>query len=200
MSNLRLALLSSAFVLAACADKGSDSGSSTDSGSADAGSGLDGSWASACYNNTQTVLTYDGTNFGGTYTEYNDAACTDAYHVSAWGGTASFGDILDNGARQLDLAFLSFTSLPLTEENATMNNEYAYCGFTDWEAGVEEDVLGADCYGFSIPEGGVSLDIYKVEGDSLLFGVDAKIGVDLTEADRPTELDEMRVFTRVSGG
>ena len=98
----------------------------------------------------------------------------------------------------LGLAFSTFTSVALTEENAMMNNQYAYCGFTDWVANVEKDVLGADCYGFSIPVGGKSLDIYKIEGDTLLFGVAAKIAVELDEADRPTELDSNRIFTRVT--
>jgi hypothetical protein len=145
------------------------------------------------------VLTYADLSFTGTYNEYSDAACTDAYHISEWTGTATVGDEVAPGIRKLDIAFVSFSSTALTAENAQQNNDYAYCGFTDWEAGVEKDVLGADCYGFSIPVGGKSLDIYSVEGDTLLFGVDAKIAAELAETDRPTELDEARVFTKVSG-
>jgi hypothetical protein len=61
---------------------------------------------------------------------------------------------------------------------------------------VEKDVLGKDCYGFSIPVGGKSLDIYRVDGSTLKFGQGSKIGVDLTEADRPAAIDDTRVFTR----
>ena len=74
----------------------------------------------------------------------------------------------------------------------------AYCGFTDWQADVEKDVLGAACYGFAIPAGATSLDIYLVDGDALKFGQGAKVAVGLTEADRPTAIDETRVFTRVA--
>lgn len=105
------------------------------------------------------------------------------------------GDLLDNGARKIDIAFTAFSSTPLTADNADRNNAYAYCGFTDWEANVTKDVLGADCYGFSIPEGAISLDIYAIRDNVLLFGANAQIGTTLTEADRPTELDEYRPFT-----
>jgi hypothetical protein len=210
MSGFRISLLA-LLALSACtggdgkSDSASGSDSAADSGT-DSGSDtnppvfeLDGAWATACYNKTQVVLTYSYPSFTGTYTEFADDACTSAYHISEWAGTAEAGDTIASGARKLDLAFTAFTSVALTEENAAMNNSYAYCGFTDWEANVEKDVLGADCYGFSIPVGGKSLDIYKIEGDTLLFGVGAKIAVDLTEADRPTELDSNRVFTRTAG-
>ena len=163
-----------------------------------AGADLDGTWQTACYEKTQTTLHYDALALTGTFTEFSDDACTDAIHISEWTGTATVGDQLDSGGTQLDLAFATFTSTPLTAENAETNNGYVYCGFTDWAANVEKDILGADCYGFSIPEGGMSLDIYEVDGDSLRFGVGAVIGTDLTEADRPTKLDDTRVFTRVT--
>lgn len=223
MSIARLTFVLSALTLSACTETGDpglddtaaapDSGDPSDSAdtsdstdtsdSADTstpGAELGGSWATACYKGTQTVLTYDGSSFSGTYGEYSDAACTDLYHLSEWSGTATFGEELASGARKIDLAFLTFTSTALTEENAAQNNAYAYCGYTDWEAGVTKDVLGAECWGFSIPVGGQSLDIYLVEGDTLRFGVGAAIGTALTEADRPTEIDDTRVFTRVQGG
>lgn len=198
MSSLRTVSVLAAFALSACAgdDAAKETGDTGDTGEI-AGADLNGSWATACYEQTQTVLRYDELALTGTYTEYADESCTEAVHVSAWTGTAVVGDLLSSGARPLDLAFESFTSTPLTADNADLNNSYAYCGFTDWEASVEKDVLGADCYGFSIPVGGESLDIYAIDGDSLRFGAGAVIGTDLTEEDRPTTLDEQRVFTRV---
>jgi hypothetical protein len=73
------------------------------------------------------------------------------------------------------------------------------CGATDWVASVEGDVLGATWYGFSIPVGGESLDIYRVAGDAPMFGQSSKIGTDLAETDRPTTIDATRVFTRSQG-
>lgn len=172
-------------------------------GGEEPGADLNGQWTTGCVQGymgyTETILQYTELALVGTYTEYSDAACAEAYHVSKWTGTATVGEQLASGPWKLDLAFSSFTSTALTADNAATNNSFVYCGFTDWEAGVEKDVLGADCYGFSIPEGGKSLDIYQVDGDTLLFGTNASIGTDLTEADRPTSLDESRVFTRVEG-
>lgn len=177
--------LSAALLLLACDGSGDDPGAE-----------LDGTWETACYQRTRTSLTYADLAFTGTFSEYTDDACTSAYHVSKWTGTATVGEALTSGARQLDLVFATFTSTALTGENADFNNMNAYCGFTDWEANVEKDVLGAECYGFAIPVGAESLDIYRVDGDTLKFGQGAKIAVGLTAADRPTAIDDTRVFAR----
>ena len=191
----RHSLVFLALSLSACAGKGDDSGEV-----AIPGAELNGAWASACFNQTQTVLEYADLSFQGTFTEYEDAACSTPMHISAWSGTAAVGDEVGGGARAIDLAFETFTSTALTADNAALNNSYAYCGYTDWEAGVEKDVMGDDCYGYSIPDGGKSKDIYAVSGDSLRFGQGATISTAPAEADRPTTLDETRVFTRVTGG
>lgn len=163
------------------------------------GADLNGTWETACYQRTRTSLTYADLAFTGTYTEYADDACTSAYHVSTWTGTATVGAALTSGAQKLDLSFETFTSEALTAENADFNNMNAYCGFTDWQANVEKDVLGAPCFGFAIPAGAKSLDIYLIDGDALKFGQGAKIAAGLTEADRPTVIDETRVFARADG-
>ena len=117
-------------------------------------------------------------------------------HVSTWEGTGNVTGEAADGATKLDLAFTAFKSIALTDENAATNNMYQYCGMTDWEANVEKDILGKTCYGFSIPVGGKSLDIYAVDGATLKFGKGAKIAADVTEADRPTGIDDTRVFTK----
>jgi len=160
------------------------------------GADLIGGWASACYANTQTTFTYTETTFTGTYDEYSDEACTTAYHTSAWSGTYVVGASDSEGVTPIDLAFLTFTSTALTEENAAQNNSYAYCGFTDWAAGEQKDILGAECYGFSIPVGARSLDIYRIDGDELRFGQGAEIAVEVDASSRPSVIDETRVFTR----
>lgn len=194
-------LLSSTLVscaaLAGCtATPSNDDTASTDTAIEVAGADLIGGWASACYANTQTTFTYTETTFVGTYDEYADEACATPYHTSEWSGTYSVGAADDAGVTPIDLAFLTFTSTPLTEDNAAQNNAYAYCGYTDWAAGETKDILGAECYGFSIPVGARSLDIYRVDGDELTFGQGAAIAVDVAESSRPTVLDETRVFVR----
>lgn len=160
------------------------------------GSDLDGTWETACYNKAKTSLTYDALALVGTYTEYSDDACTTPIHISTWTGTGAVTGETSGGDTKIDLSFASFKSVALTAENAALNNMYQYCGMTDWAANVEKDVLGKQCYGFSIPEGGKSLDIYRVEAATLKFGKGAIIGADVTEADRPTVIDDTRLFTR----
>lgn len=180
--------------LAATLATGCDSG---DEGEAAVGRELDGAWETACYEKAKTKLVYDDLELVGTYTEYEDDACTSPIHVSTWTGTGVVSGKTDAGANKLDLEFASFESVALTPENAALNNMYQYCGLTDWAANVEKDVMGLDCYGFSIPEGGKSLDIYVVEGDTLRFGQGAQVGTELSESDRPSAIEPARVFMRM---
>ena len=160
------------------------------------GADLDGTWETACYMKANTTLTYTDLALVGNYNEYSDDACTTLIHVSKWEGTATVTGETAASDTRLDLAFTAFKSTALTDENAATNNMYQYCGMTDWAANVEKDILGKTCYGFSIPEGGKSLDIYRVDGATLKFGKGAKIATDVTEADRPTAIDDTRVFTK----
>ena len=165
------------------------------------GSELDGTWQTPCFDNrgfnfARTTLAYDNLALTGTFEEFEDAACTRATHVSHWTGIGVVSGTTAAGESKLDLSFTAFTSTSETMANADFNNMNAYCGITDWAAGVERDVLGATCFGFSIPVGGESLDIYRVDGDTLRFGEGSMIGLDLPESARPTMLSTTQVFTR----
>ena len=134
---------------------------------ATAGADLNGTWETSCFPTmvgfAKTTLAYSNLALTGTYSEYADSACTQAIHVSRWTGTTTVAGPARNGLTPIDIAFATFTSTALTADNATQNNNYRYCGATDWRANVERDVLGADCQGFAIPRGARSLDIYQVE-------------------------------------
>ena len=165
------------------------------------GTELNGTWETVCFPNNgmnfaRTTLQYTDLAFVGTFAEYDDAACTRATHVSRWTGRAAVSGTTAAGETKLDLSFLSFTSTALTATNAAFNNTNAYCGLTDWAANVERNVLGAACYGFAIPVGGVSLDIYRVDAGTLRFGQSPAIGRDLPESSRPTMLSAFQSFTR----
>lgn len=160
------------------------------------GADLDGTWETPCYMGAKTQLSYSNLALNGTYIEYSDMTCTTQRHITTWTGTATVGDEVQAGIRKLDLSFSSFRSKPLTAAEAMFVNQNQYCGSTDWAAGVEKDVLGKSCYGFSIPNGGKSLDIYQVSDGTLLLGRGSKIAAQLSETDRPTALDPMRPFSK----
>jgi hypothetical protein len=165
------------------------------------GSELNGTWETSCFDNNgfnfaRTTIQYTDLALTGTFAEYEDAACTRPTHVSHWTGVATVSGTTPAGDTKLDLSFVTFTSTSLTAANADFNNTNSYCGFTDWTANVEKDVLGAPCYGFTIPVGGESLDIYRVEGSTLRFGEGSMIGTDVPESARPTSLSTYQVFTR----
>lgn len=116
--------------------------------------------------------------------------------MSRWTGTTTVSGPARNGMTPIDVSFATFTTTALTADNAAQNNIYRYCGATDWRAGAERDVLGAECQGFAIPRGARSLDVYRVDGSELRFGVGAQIAVNPAGSTRPTMLDAARVFSR----
>ena len=156
---------------------------------------LEGTWSSPCWMGAQTQLVYKNLHLVGTYSEYSDMGCTTLRHVATWEGEASGGEVVTGEVRKLDLTFSSFKSKPLTDAEAAFVNMSSYCGITDWAANVERDIMGRDCYNFSIPLAGKSLDIFERTGTTLQTGKGAKIAANLSEADRPTELDSTRAFT-----
>ena len=164
------------------------------------GADLNGTWVTGCFNTgfafAKTTISYDDLALSGSFDEFDDADCTNGIHTSHWTGTSTIAGTTATGETKIDIAYATFTSTPLSAVNATTNNSFQYCGFSDWSANVEKNILGAPCQGFAIPVGGESLDIYQVTDATLLFGTDAPIGTNLTEADRPTTLNENNVFTR----
>ncbi len=164
---------------------------------------LNGTWETPCFLvpgqqlKSKTKLVYVNLKLTGTYTDYADDGCTVIRGQSTWTGTATIGAAAADGSKKLDLAFDTYRYKPAVAEAAMVNNQYMYCGFSDWAANVEKDVMGRMCYGFSIPQSGKSFDIYKVEGTTLKFGKDSKISATPQESERPAAIDDSRVFTRV---
>jgi hypothetical protein len=160
------------------------------------GADLDGTWDSPCFNGTQTRIVYASLKLTGTYTEYSDMTCTTPRHVATWTGTSTVPQASSSGPQKLNVTFSSFKSKPLIDADTAMVNMFKYCGLTDWATGVERDILGRECFGFSIPTGGKSFDLYEVKGNTLRFGKDSVITAMPEEAKRPTALSD-NTFTRV---
>jgi hypothetical protein len=101
------------------------------------GTELNGTWETSCFDNNgfnfaRTTIAYNDLALTGTFTEYEDAACTRATHVSRWTGVGTVAGTTPAGETKLDLSFVTFTSTSLTTANADFNNTNRYCGFTDW--------------------------------------------------------------------
>ncbi|MFZ9888631.1 MAG: hypothetical protein ACO3JL_14120 [Myxococcota bacterium] len=163
------------------------------------GSELNGVWTTACGNKSITTLAYSGLTLKGTYTAYADGACTTPVAVNKWSGHSTIAGAGLAGATKIDVHFDSFTATALTEEQATKWSGFGYCGKSDWAANAETNVIGLACQGFAVPNNGVNLDIYKINGTTLLFGKGSKITAEPREEDRPAELNSSWAFHK-SGG
>jgi hypothetical protein len=163
------------------------------------GADLDGTWKTACGNKSITTIEYAGLKLNGTYTAYADDACTTPVAVNKWSGHSTIAGAGAEGATKIDVHFDSFTANALTAEQATKWSGFGYCGKSDWAENTEIDVLGLQCQGFAVPKNGVNLDIYKVDGSTLMFGKGSKITAEAKEADRPATLNASWAFQK-SGG
>jgi hypothetical protein len=203
MKNLFLqAIVASSLTLLGCGSTDTTTTSTTGS-EGPASSELNGTWETACSMQPgqqfygKTRLVYKNLALSGTFSDFADAKCSMQMGETTWTGKATVGGpAAVAGATDLDLAFDTYHYKPLSEQAAMTNNQYMYCGISDWAANVERDVLGKPCNGFVIPPDGKSLDIYKIDGTTLLLGKGSKISATPSESDRPSQLDDARVFTK----
>lgn len=163
------------------------------------GSDLNGTWKTACGNKSITTIEYAGLKLNGTYTAYADDACTTPVAVNKWSGHSTIAGAGPAGSTKIDVHFDSFTATALTDEQATKWSGFGYCGKSDWAANAETNVLGMQCQGFAVPNNGVNLDIYKIDGTTLMFGKGSKITAEPKEAERPATLNSSWAFQK-SGG
>jgi hypothetical protein len=203
------AVLGSALVLTGCSlddkdDDKKDTGRKIDQTDL----ALDGHWQSNC-------LGLDWLGFAQSQESYSFSAlgdftkdttvfkddCTAAQAVITVKGTAaSLGQaegVAD--AKALNLTIVEATLTPRTEGVVTALNTAKYCGKEDWHLDESVDILGLDCAGESYAKGQTVFDIYRLQDNQLLFGKSTMIWFDATTvADRPTELDQERVFVKKS--
>jgi hypothetical protein len=71
------------------------------------GTELNGTWETSCFDNNgfnfaRTTIAYNDLALTGTFTEYEDAACTRATHVSRWTGVGTVAGTTPAGETKLD--------------------------------------------------------------------------------------------------
>jgi hypothetical protein len=163
------------------------------------GADLNGTWKTACGNKSLTTIEYAGLQLKGTYAIYADDTCTTPVAVNEWTGHSTIAGADVSGATKIDVHFDSFSATARTDEQAAKWSSLGYCEKTDWAVNVAVDVLGKKCQGFAVPQGGVSLDVYKVSGTTLMFGKGSTITAAPTESARPTALNAGWAFEKTGG-
>jgi hypothetical protein len=157
---------------------------------------LEGSWTNACASKGQTTLSYTGADLTGVYTTYAEDTCTTATTATTWTAAIDGGDAKSGGFRTLDISYTGFHAKALNQAGMDYLNSNAFCGSTDWSSNLEKDILDKECFGFTLPTGGRSLDIYKIDGNTVAFGMGAKTATDLLA--RPVAATKLVLGTRVA--
>lgn len=167
---------------------------------------LAGTWTSACLKldllglsrSSETYKFSALGDFDKTTTVFLDDGCQQPALDETVSGTAdSLGaDATVQDAKDINFTVTKATLTPRSDKAVQLLNDASYCGLTGWEKDKAVDVLGKDCAGEDWQNGEVIYDVYKRDGDQLRFGA-SMIFFDKTDAgERPTKLEDERVFTR----
>jgi hypothetical protein len=181
-----------------CSQPGSGGGETDGIANATAAEELQGSWQSNCR---------DAEKFGLTESSRLDISGTSATQVTNTSSTGACGTtavtitqsaVVSAGTpsgqgRAVDITVTSVKVKPVTETGVGILNLAAFCGITDWQAGVERDVTGStggrSCFP-RLPK--TFYDIFTVDEGKLYFGK----GDISSAATRPQVVDRNRLFSR----
>lgn len=159
---------------------------------------LKGKWVSACKNFARTTVTFTDTG-DETLTENFlpiGTPCTSSVALRVTtSGVYKTGTSNVAGAKNLDETINIYTITPLDEMVAGGFNASGFCGIYEWVLNQPQDMFGIKCDENTkiINKGDKELNIYRIEGNKLMFG-DAK---NVDAAGRPLSLDKLNVFTKV---
>ena len=166
---------------------------------------LSGEWNSSCHKQqwfdfTQVTETYKFSALGDFEKELaiskNDCATTDILLLT--GGTYdALGD--DKNAPEAKDINFTINQASLTPKSARavkMLNSMKYCSISDWAEAKRQDILGRACALMDYAKGEVSFDIYRQEGNQLLFGQKMFLLTKDAAGNRPNKLDEQHVFIK----
>lgn len=159
---------------------------------------LQGAWKSNCRDAQKFGLTESST------LQVTGASAHQVTSVSSTGGCGTTAVVITQDARMhagseagqgraLDITVTSVKVKPVTETGVGILNLAAFCGITDWQAGVERDVTaatgGRSCFP-QLPK--TFFDIFALEDGKLYFGK----GDNSSQATRPQLIDKQRSYTR----
>lgn len=196
LASLGLALTTA--LLAIGCSNGSGSGGDDGVAEATAAEELQGAWTSTCRDAEKFGLTESsrldvtGTTATQVTSVSSTGNCGTTSVVVTQTATVSAGEPVGQG-RAVDITVTSVKVKPMNETGVGVLNLAAFCGVTDWQAGVERDVTAttgrSPCFP-RLPK--TFFDIFAIEEGRLYFGK----GDISSAATRPQTIDRTRSFSR----
>ena len=184
----RLLILASAFILTACVLEDDEDSEATF---------LEGTWLGPCEDYSedgtefgQSTVTFAGATVISVNRTYNSTTCEGDTYTSVQTAKSNLvvGDevVLASGETVTKISF-EFSEIRIrynVQSEVAGYNATSECGFTDWEVGVEKDILSCN-----LGTDTIALDIALVDGDKLYFGEYVESGYPTAlEADSQTRL------------
>jgi hypothetical protein len=201
MRQLPLVLvLLATFALTAC---GSDSGGD---GGDDGLAALAGTWKTDCHAENdadgdvdsykRTELVVSGSTFVTTasFFEKSDTTCATPRYSSVLTAAVVLGGEVAAlaGTKKIDINPSRFEVTPATAAAAAVFNQEPYCDISDWAAGVKRDVTEKTCAGNL----DTVYDIYKLDGNELVFGYADGDEIGSAADRRPKTLDAAHAYKK----
>jgi hypothetical protein len=167
---------------------------------------LTGRWDTSCVEKGFFTTSYQReqyefsplNNFEKQVIQHNDKRCKDeVFRISLAGSYETAGNAEnETDAKNINFTIKTVEATAFTNEMADALNAKEYCGIKDWVADKPQRVEGQDCEGDSFKRGDVILDIYKIEGDELLLGRALVLLDSLGIQQRPSDLNDDRVYKK----
>lgn len=159
---------------------------------------INGHWVSACHVNSESagyVSGYFNAISGNMHTELlsttADGTCKTADLRTTVDSTYKIGEALSTPAESnaFDSTIISIKVTPLSTTMTASLNTNAYCGLTNWQLGVPQEVGNRSCNGNAPSAGRTSYGAIKQSGKILLFGQKTSTNDGSSPAKRPISLN-----------
>ena len=174
-------------------------------------SGLDGSWASSCFNmgvpgagaatfSIQNVLSFKSGNLESLAVSYSAAGCTSVAKDSTLRRTGTYtageasAEVPD--ATNLDLIEAKVFFTVYSDSQVTSQNSASNCEKSNWQKGEEVEITGLTCILLGDVQPKSTYSIYKIAGSSLFTGQTDATN-DGTSAEKRTKTISASPLTRM---
>lgn len=164
---------------------------------------IDGYWTANCHAQSGNsgyvsghLKIYSNTMHADLSTSLTDVNCATADLLTSVDSTFKISGpvTVPPNSYALDSIISSLKVTPVTTAVASALNSKAYCGLTNWQAGVSQEIGNLTCAGTS-SSGHTNYGVVSLSGSTLFFGLPSGTNDGSRPARRPTALNLVDFYT-----
>jgi hypothetical protein len=159
---------------------------------------LQGTWQKPCYQQVLKKEVFQENTVSLVETNFMDQSCESPRLETISEGVFSIGErvFLSPEGNEMDFHFVKVKMRPLNFEMLSWMKEQSFCGISDWELGVFQEITGRICkfpFGeIAVPKAGEQrFGIFRLEENHLFFGELDPVKNGKSPESRPNRWDEI---------